>query len=498
MKKSKSGDNQNSKNKVRKATKSSTGKNSLAQISQSSANKPGEAFVTLLLSVDPIVLKNLMANLQGFIRTDLHQKIQSELDDLENISSQIDTSKIKDLENHIFQIENLSFKNIVQSKVVQEQYKDQLVDFRSTEKSAELARQIAHDIRSPLSALNMLIPTLNNIPEEKKVVILESLSRINDMASALLARCKELQKTAGEIRAQIEKSVSLAELVNTLILEKRVQHQMKSYISLESNFSNAYTNFVQVDPFGLKRVLSNIIENAIEAIECLHPKITNGVVQLFLTTEDNSSNSRDLDTVKYVSIHIKDNGRGIESEFIDRVGEKGFTFGKGTNGNGIGVHSAKEWLNENNGQFEIKSHLGKGTEVIISIPMVKTPAWFLPKLSIAIDQKILIIDDDVFVHKLWKDRLEHLGFKGEIIHFYSIAGFTTEYKTEKNILYLIDHDFKDENMTGLQAIEKFDLASQAILCTNRSDDPALLQKIQLLNIQLIPKLLALHLPIFFS
>jgi hypothetical protein len=178
MKKSKSGDNQNSKNKVRKATKSPTGKNSLAQISQSSANKPGEALVTLLLSVDPIVLKNLMANLQGFIRTDLHQKIQSELDDLENISSQIDTSKIKDLENHIFQIENLSFKNIVQSKVVQEQYKDQLVDFRSTEKSAELARQIAHDIRSPLSALNMLIPTLNNMPEEKKVVILESLSRI--------------------------------------------------------------------------------------------------------------------------------------------------------------------------------------------------------------------------------------------------------------------------------------------------------------------------------
>jgi signal transduction histidine kinase len=55
---------------------------------------------------------------------------------------------------------------------------------------SEVASQVAHDIRSPLSALNMVSSELGEVPEEKRLLIRNSIQRINDIANDLLAKGK--------------------------------------------------------------------------------------------------------------------------------------------------------------------------------------------------------------------------------------------------------------------------------------------------------------------
>ncbi len=55
----------------------------------------------------------------------------------------------------------------------------------------DVAAQVAHDIRSPLSALNMLVVDLPQVPEERRVVIRSAVQRINDISNSLLQKSRE-------------------------------------------------------------------------------------------------------------------------------------------------------------------------------------------------------------------------------------------------------------------------------------------------------------------
>ena len=68
---------------------------------------------------------------------------------------------------------------------------------------------------------------------------------------------------------------------------------------------------------------------------------------------------------------IRDNGVGIDPKILRQIGEKGFSFGKGDAGNGLGVHSAIRLLNTIGGDIRLSSQLGAGTEVTIAIPVKK-------------------------------------------------------------------------------------------------------------------------------
>lgn len=481
--------NENQKKKTNLINKiKSVNKNEKTDNGDEEINENTLALAKLFSTVDTIVIKNLIANLQGFLTLDLKEKINEELDAISEISEKIDTNNQLEIQNQLFHAELLSPQTVFKLKADHELHRERLVELKSAEKSAQLVRQIAHDIRSPLSALNILIPTLSGIPEEKKIIITESLSRINDMASALLKRGKELQKTAGEIKCKIEKPTSVAETLNILVLEKQVQHQDKPYTRIKLECNNHFSVFLQVDPFAFKRVVSNIIENAIEAIESVYVPNKKGEVKIEILKliHENSNN---------IYISVKDNGRGIEPENLFRVGEQGFTFGKGKNGNGIGIFSSKEWLAENSGTLEIKSSMGIGTEVIVSLPFVPTPDWFLTKFSIQKNQPVVVVDDDIFVHQLWKDRMERIQFEGEIYSYFSLEEFSKSFKFNSEAVYLIDFDFINEKKSGLDFIIEQQLFSSAILCSNRSDDPNLIKKLEINKIKFLPKLLVLHVPI---
>lgn len=52
--------------------------------------------------------------------------------------------------------------------------------------------QVSHDIRSPLAALEMISGSINELPEEKRIIVRSAINRIRDIANSLLKENKKI------------------------------------------------------------------------------------------------------------------------------------------------------------------------------------------------------------------------------------------------------------------------------------------------------------------
>jgi signal transduction histidine kinase len=95
----------------------------------------------------------------------------------------------------------------------------------------------------------------------------------------------------------------------------------------------------------LSRLLSNLINNAIEA----------HATRILIQAENVQPVTR---------IKISDNGKGIPNDKLKKVIEKGFSFNK-KSGTGLGLSYAKEVTEKSGGQLILFSTLGEGTEIIL-------------------------------------------------------------------------------------------------------------------------------------
>jgi len=217
-----------------------------------------------------------------------------------------------------------------------------------TRASGELARQVKHDIRSPLAVLNNTIKSLA-LPADKKSVIQSAISRINDIAD-------DLNRTkANSVTARSENSVqsqqSLGEILASVIDEKRIQYKDLPEISFELHLDSEPDGSIAMDSKELKRILSNVLNNSVEAIEDA------GLIKVDLGGDQD-----------FARIFVVDTGKGIPPEVIPSLGGKGKTFGK-QHGSGLGLYHAINTIEGVGGRFTIDSDGISGTCVEILIPL---------------------------------------------------------------------------------------------------------------------------------
>jgi len=210
-----------------------------------------------------------------------------------------------------------------------------------------MANQVAHDIRSPLSALNMVSSFLHEVPQEKRQIVQSAIQRINDIANDLLVK----SPTALLEQTQIAiNTIPAAQIVEAILAEKRIQFQNYPQIKIVSDLSADQAQ-ITADAKNLQRVISNLINNSVEAFENQRGEIT-----VSLRAYKNQ-----------IQLSIKDNGRGIPDNILEKLGEQGITHGK-ANGSGLGLYHAKKTLTEMGGQLNITSKVGAGTLANIVLP----------------------------------------------------------------------------------------------------------------------------------
>jgi signal transduction histidine kinase len=215
-------------------------------------------------------------------------------------------------------------------------------------------RQAAHDIRSPLSALNILVKTCgDSLSEDAKALLEASIKRINEIAADLLAIEESSQGSSVEIsNAQGMNGAEVQASLQGIMNEKRVQ--TKCEVVLQSNLRHASAAFALPRSY-FERIVSNLVENSIQAMGERAGRIQIMVLENF----DGS-----------LSIQVHDNGSGIPSHRLPQLGRKGVTFRKG--GTGLGLYHAKTVINHFGGEMGIISEEGVGTMIKIKLPRSKS------------------------------------------------------------------------------------------------------------------------------
>ncbi|MDD4975361.1 MAG: sensor histidine kinase [Bacteriovorax sp.] len=345
--------------------------------------------------------------------------------------------------------------------------------------------QVAHDIRSPLAALDMAVEDLAELPEDMRLLIRGSVSRIKDIANHLVknAHSDKIQDNSQHTQSEKKEVHLLSSLIESLVSEKRMQLRSQIGIEIESKLNaESYGLFCELKAQDLKRVLSNLINNASEAIG------NTGIISITIRPEKNFS-----------IITITDNGRGIPGEILPTLMKRGNTYGK-SNGSGLGLFHAKSVIEELGGHISIESTNGIGTTIKLLIPFCDPPDWFVPNLKIDFDSIICVLDDDASIHQIWKERFERTRktFSDiKIQHFSNVEEATNWINKNNNskTIYLVDYEFFGLSANGLEFIEKLNLASQAILVTSHYEEPLIRNQCKKIGVKLIPKGLAGFVPI---
>ena len=339
----------------------------------------------------------------------------------------------------------------------------------------KVASQVAHDIRSPLAAVKMVAADLTQIPEDARCLMRSAVFRIEDIANHLLNVRK------GRVSESDAADCHLAsDIVETLVSEKRTEYREHLRINIEAQVSaSAYGTFICVNATPLKNVLSNLINNAVDALADKRGHVSVEVR---------------LENVQVV-IEVRDDGCGIPEELLSKLGEAELTHGK-NNGNGIGVASAQQVIKAWKGDLEYDSTIGQGTTARIRLPVAKAPRWFCPALILGARAKVVVLDDDVSIHHIWSERFERLGGI-EVIHLStpdSLASWLEGPGPDVSDLFLMDHELLGVRVDGLDLIKTHGLQEQSVLVTSRAQEAPVLARAEVLGVQIVPKSAAPHIP----
>lgn len=357
-----------------------------------------------------------------------------------------------------------------------------------TEKAlVDLARQVAHDIRSPLAALDSVVGKVVQIPEDDRILIRSAVNRIKDIANDLLETSRRPRGGASVDASTADPAAMqlLSSIIDPLITEKRMQFRSRIGISIHSQIdSESYGLFARVRPREFKRVLSNLINNGVEALG------QKGAVWVSLSADP-----------AMLRLQIRDTGKGIPPELIANLGKRDESYGK-SEGSGLGLFHARKAAEGWGGSLELRSELGHGTVVTLNIPRARTPEWFLSTLELNARSVVVVLDDDTSIHQVWQGRFDSIRSKESALetrHFSTPAELRDWVRDEPEsagrAVYLMDFELLGNRETGLSLIAELGLGPNAILVTSRFEETAILEECQRLGVRMIPKGLAGFVPI---
>jgi len=222
----------------------------------------------------------------------------------------------------------------------------QLVRSEKLAALGQLAAGIAHEIRNPLTSINILIHSLRenllseNIHREDLKVIEEEMHRINDIVDQFL----RFAKPASPL---LEKTELLPIFEETLqLLKPQIEAQQ---ITVQKDFKSLPP--ITIDKEQIKQVILNLILNSIQAMP------EGG--QLALKGQASEDH-------QWVQLSIQDSGTGILPEDMNKLFDPFFSTREG--GIGLGLSIAHRIIDQHHGKIEVESKPGKKTLFTLWLP----------------------------------------------------------------------------------------------------------------------------------
>lgn len=243
----------------------------------------------------------------------------------------------------------LSHINITKRKIAEE-----LVEKRNYQLSQINSRlnssmyKIVHDIQGPLNSVQGLV----NLSKTEKGI--QNTKRILALIETSVLKLKEFIQEMLKVAGSNLKNDSIE--FKTIIgkFHESIKHsEILKVVEIKFDI-NQSTEFINDKP-EVVSIISNLINNSLKYYD---PKKAKPIVIVSVAVSQEGA-----------KISVKDNGIGIKREFLSKVFELNFQAGDNIHGGaGIGLYLVKEAVKSLNGQIDIRSKIGEGTEVIIVLP----------------------------------------------------------------------------------------------------------------------------------
>ena len=214
-------------------------------------------------------------------------------------------------------------------------------------KSAFLAN-MSHEIRTPLNAIvgfSSLLTSTENAAEKELYNSL--IGHNNKLLLNLINDVIDLSKIESGYLELRPDWVNLTELLDESVAE--YAHQVPSGVELLTNYP-AHDSLVELDKLRIKQILSNFLSNALK-------NTTTGHVEVFYEVDHQS-----------VRIGVKDTGRGIPQNMLEKIFERFEKLDSFAQGAGLGLSICKLIVEKMNGRVLVDSQLGIGTTFVIELP----------------------------------------------------------------------------------------------------------------------------------
>jgi len=225
---------------------------------------------------------------------------------------------------------------------------------RSQRESAwrEMAKQVAHEIKNPLTPMKLNIQLLKRVvntnPEQAQKMVAKASNALIEQIDSLAKIASEFSNFAKMPMANNEK-ICLNELVENAYELFKEEENVQLSLDL-----HARDCFIWADKTQIMRVLNNLIKNAIQAI----PEDQPGLIGIQLGCTSTTA-----------IIKVSDNGIGIPEEQAEDIFVPNFT--TKSSGTGIGLAMSKKIVEMSKGFIYFESTVGEGTEFIVELPLMK-------------------------------------------------------------------------------------------------------------------------------
>jgi hypothetical protein len=263
------------------------------------------------------------------------------------------------------------------------------------ERVQRVSAQVAHDIRSPVAALRQLVSELT--PRRREVALL-AVERIADVSSDILGYERALRDKKESSSQGTRRASSRFAEVDIIAAARQVIDERN--IAITGRFEGRVRFVVAdsigslwswVDPVLLRRVLSNVLTNALEA-----------------------GGGETVDVEAYrngaaAEIKIADRGAGIPEKVRSTLLAGGRITTK-RNGHGLGLSHAIEIVRGWGGSISLDARPGRGSIVTLTLPLCERPGAE-GNIAASATWDAMLVDDDVWVREAWSEAARSCGHR---------------------------------------------------------------------------------------
>ena len=275
------------------------------------------------------------------------RELNDEIEILDAVSSQLGNAIIR------AELYQKNAKNVRDLKAALDELKETQLQLINSEKMASLGQLVAgvaHEINTPVASIksnNSIIAKLISQIEQQDIK--EMLTEINNLDKEAIARISNivvsLKKFVRLDESELQEANINKELDLTLEL---IRHETKNRIEIIKNYGDI--PLIKCYPNMLNQVFTNMLVNACQAIK------ENGKITITTDYQEHK-----------LIVKIKDNGKGIPKENLNKIFTAGYTT-KGVGvGTGLGLAISQKIIDKHNGKIAVNSDVGQGTEFVITI-----------------------------------------------------------------------------------------------------------------------------------